>query len=75
MQESDFVKTHRTRHHREETLLHAIFFKFSIKNEKIPFGNCKGKGGRGRRGSEKRRPAAVIWVRVDGSGLVVAQGP
>ena len=32
MQESDFVKTHRTGHHREETLLRAIFFKFSIKN-------------------------------------------
>lgn len=78
MQESDLVKTHRTRHHREETLLRAIFFfKFSIKKKqnKRSLWQLQREGWEGQEGKwETGQPAAVVWVRVDGSGLVVAHG-
>ena len=52
MHESDFVKTHRTGTAQRGNFTMCSFLKsFLLKNIKDPFGNCEGKGGRGRRGS------------------------
>lgn len=55
MHESDFVKTHRTGTSQRGNFTVCNFLKsFLLKKIKDPFGNCEGKGGRGRREVENR---------------------
>lgn len=76
MQESDLVKNSQNQTPQRGNFTACnFFFKFSIKKKKRSLWQLQREGWEGQEGKwETGRPAAVVWVRVDGSGLVVAQG-